>query len=345
MSRTDRTDRKTTDFTALGELLPGLVHAVPALEPVGRVSPVKRRLIEAAEVLRQGTDIEEIGFQHSVLCQTSLPYRATSERRWEAQNGNVMLLVQAGEAYDPLRKQWVELPLPFGPKARLILMYLNSEAIRTQSPVIDAGDSMTAFLRQLQGREPNGDEIRKFKQQLAALARAKISLAAADLPDKRTGIAAAQQGDLPIVKFIELWFHKDSKQRVLWPDTLELTLDYFENLRTHAVPLNQKAIAALSHSAMALDVYAWLAQRLWRVSPAKPSKIAWARLHQQFGTGYKHIRQWRSVFLKTLKDVQSQYPAARLDSDSGGLLLRHSPPPVRSIPPLRQKLIEPTGSL
>src|SRR4051794_9663196 len=160
---------KNTGFTAVGDLLPSVISTVPALEPLQPVSPIKRRLIESAEILRQSGDIEEIGFQHSVLCQTSLPYRATHERRWEAQNGNVMLLVQAGEAYDPLRKQWVELPLPFGPKARLILMYLNSEAIRTQSPVIDAGDSMTAFLRQLQGREPNGDEIRKFKQQLAAL--------------------------------------------------------------------------------------------------------------------------------------------------------------------------------
>jgi hypothetical protein len=336
--------RKDAGFTPIADLLSSVINAVPAREPTKSLSHVKRRLVESAEALRQG-DIDEIAFQHSVLCQTSLPYRSTPERRWEAQNGNVMLLVQAGEAYDPIRKQWVELPLPFGPKARLILMYLNSEAIRTQSPIIDAGDSMTSFLRQLQGREPNGDEIRKFKQQLAALARAKISMAAADLPLQVDAAVSAPHGDLPIVKFIELWFHKDSKQRVLWPETLELTRDYFEDLRMHAVPLNQKAIAALSHSAMALDVYAWLAQRLWRVSPNRPYKVAWARLHQQFGSGYKQIRQWRSVFLKTLKDVQSQYPAARLDSDSGGLLLRHSPPPVRSLPPIRHKLIDTTGSL
>lgn len=308
----------------LSNLLPAVKRREPAAKPI---SSVQMRLIEAAEAIRDSRP-EDIAFQHSVLCQTSLPYRSTPERRWEAKNGNVVLLVQAGEAYDRELQKWVELPLPFGPKARLILMYLNSEAIRTKSPIIDVEDSMTAFLRQLQGRDPNGDEIHKFKQQLSALAQAKISMAAAD------PVATAEAGwtphaNLPIVKFIDLWFTKDTNQRVLWPGTLELTRDYFDDLTKHAVPLDQRAIAALSHSAMALDTYSWLAQRLWRVPPGKPYKVAWARLHQQFGSGYKQIRQWRKVFLKTLNDVRTQYPDAKLDHDGGGLILFESAPPVR----------------
>lgn len=300
-------------------------------------SPVKTRLIESSTEIRD-TPPEDIAYQHSVLCQTSLPYRSTPERRWQAQNGKVMLLVQAGEAFDPTKRQWIELPLPFGPKARLILMYLNSEAIRTQSPVIDVEDSMTAFLRQLQnGRDPNGDEIQKFKQQLASLARAKISMAAAD-HDLAGDAIRTPHGDLPIVKFIELWFPKNPNQRVLWPGTLELTTDYFNDLVKHAVPLDQRAVAALSHSAMALDIYAWLAQRLHRVAPSKPYPLAWTTLHQQFGHGYKQIRQFRSAFLKTLKDVQSQYPDAKLAADGKGLILQNSPPPIR------KKFVQISGS-
>jgi hypothetical protein len=310
-----------------------ILRNLPALKPP---SPVQMRMIESSEDIRE-TGPEEIAYQHSVLCQTSLPYRSTPLRRWEAQNGNVMLLVQAGEAFDPTKKQWVELPLPFGPKARLILMYLNSQAIRTQSPVIDVEDSMTAFLRELQGgRDPNGDEIQKFKQQLAALARAKISMANAAGIDTAHASSAAH-GDLPIVKFIELWFPKNPNQRVLWPGTLELTKDYFDDLSKHAVPLDQRAIASLSHSAMALDIYAWLTQRLWRVRADRPYKVTWVNLHQQFGYGYKQIRQFRSAFLKTLKDVQTQYPDARLEADGSGLWLKNSPPPVR------KKLIQLSG--
>jgi hypothetical protein len=56
---------------------------------------------------------------------------------------------------------------------------------------------------------------------------------------------------------------------VLWPSTIQFSTRYFESLMKHAVPLNETAIARLSHNAMALDVYTWLAQRLHRVDEAK----------------------------------------------------------------------------
>ncbi len=40
---------------------------------------------------------------------------------------------------------------------------------------------------------------------------------------------------------------------------LELSREYFETLVEHAVPLDYRALAALGHSALALDVYTWLA--------------------------------------------------------------------------------------
>ena len=100
----------------------------------------KQQSVSRARQIDVATEIRfsptnEIAYQHSVLCQTSLPYRNTPERRWEAKNGHVALLVQAGEAFDPIKQRCVQLPLPFGPKARLILMYLNSQAIKTQNPV------------------------------------------------------------------------------------------------------------------------------------------------------------------------------------------------------------------
>jgi hypothetical protein len=46
---------------------------------------------------------------------------------------------------------------------------------------------------------------------------------------------------------------------------------------------------------MALDVYTWLAQRLHRVSPAKPAFVPWVSLWEQFGQGYERIRDFRRV--------------------------------------------------
>ena len=68
--------------------------------------------------------------------------------------------------------------------------------------------------------------------------------------------------------------------------TIQLSLDYFDSLQEHAVPLNEADLAALAHSALALDLYCWLAQRLHRVNPARPAFIQWPALKQQFGPDY-----------------------------------------------------------
>ena len=120
---------------------------------------------------------------------------------------------------------------------------------------------------------------------------------------------------------MELWFEKNERQRVLWPTTIRLSLDYYESLSRHAVPLDERAIAAL-----ALDVYCWLAQRLHRV-PVGGQQIGWQALHDQFGQGFARVRKFREFFLKQLRQVCAAYPAARLDEDLAGLTLWPSPPP------------------
>ena len=67
---------------------------------------------------------------------------------------------------------------------------------------------------------------------------------------------------------------------------VELSPRYFDTLRKHAVPLDERAIGALANSPMALDVYAWLAQRLCRIRPRREQFVSWAALRDQFGLGY-----------------------------------------------------------
>ena len=111
---------------------------------------------------------------------------------------------------------------------------------------------------------------------------------------------------------------------------MELTTDFFNTLKNHAVPLDQRAVASLAHSAMALDIYAWLAQRLCRIPGKSDNLVPWVSLHEQFGSGYKLVRQFRKVFMETLRDVLTQYPAAQVEVTSEGLILKRSAPPVTS---------------
>ncbi|MGB7291577.1 MAG: replication protein RepA [Thermodesulfobacteriota bacterium] len=251
-----------------------------------------------------------------------MPYRSQKElRRWQRQNGWASLEIEAGRAFHPLKKKYMDLPLPFGPKARLILIHLNSEAIKTGTPVIDVEDSITAFIKHLLKRSPNGREIRHFKDQLSSLSTATIRLAILALD-------RAVQINTQIVTAFELWFLKNPNQRVLWPSTVRLSQEYFDTLVKHAVPLDERSIAALSHSPMALDVYVWLAQRLHRIDPGKPQFIPWQAVYQQFGQGFARIRKFREKFFWVLKQAQTQYLAARIEADRGGVTLRQSPPPV-----------------
>jgi hypothetical protein len=285
-------------------------------------TPIQQRLLDAATDIAT-TPAEELAFTHSVLCQASLPAARPPPgiRIWERQQGRARLRVEAGSALDPKTGQYVELGLPYGSKSRLLMMHLNSEAIRRQSPIIPVEDSMTAFFRRVMDAPQDGKEIRRLKTQLSALAAAQF----------RMGIAESErafQVNTQVVTAFELWMNKDEGQRVLWPTALRLSSDYFESLAKFAVPLDERAIAALSHSAIALDIYCWLAQRLHRIPIGKPQFVPWPALHEQFGQGYSRLRKFREFFLGMLPQIKTAYPAAAFDADGRGMLLFQSEPPV-----------------
>jgi hypothetical protein len=269
------------------------------------------------------SDPESILYQHTVFCQTGLPYRNPGDdvRRWERRNGQVGLQINAGESWNPDEGRFVLLGLPYGPKPRLLLAYLNREAMLRQSPEIEVERSLTAFVKSL-NLDPKGRNITTIKDQLSRLSAASI----------RLGVMRDGEGvtiNTGIVSAFSLWFPKDDRQRVLWPSTVRLSADYFDSLTRHAVPLHDKALMGLSGSAMGLDVYCWLAQRLHRIEGGKRVLVPWPVLQAQFGGHYGRVRDFRHVFSQTVRLVHSQYRAADIDLDGHGMTLRHSPPPVK----------------
>jgi hypothetical protein len=265
---------------------------------------------------------QELCFQHSVFCQTGLPYRNPGEevRLWKRRQGFAALEIEAGRAFDANKDDYVNIGLPWGPKPRLILAHLNAEALRLSSPEIAIDNSLTAFVKRIRGFT-TGREIQTFKEQLTRLSNAEIRLAML----QRNRVV---QINTHVVTGFELWLPKDERQRVLWPSTVRLSTEYFDSLKQHAVPLNESDLGALAHSAMGLDIYAWLAQRLHRIDPRKPAFIAWVNLKEQFGPDYDRMTDFKRFFRKTLAQVQQRYQSARIELDSRGMTARNSPPPV-----------------
>jgi hypothetical protein len=119
-------------------------------------TPVRDRLLGDPFLVDTDND-NTILYQHSVLCQTSLPFRDPGEevRLWSRKNGRVRLEIQAGRAFDGARDDFIDVGLPFGAKPRLVLYHLNSEALRMQSPTIELEGGLRSMeLRQsLHGRD------------------------------------------------------------------------------------------------------------------------------------------------------------------------------------------------
>src|SRR3954468_17696012 len=123
-----RTTAKTWPSAGQGVLL------LPKMQTI-----IQDRVIETAGLLAESDEKQPVTFQHSILCQTSLPYRdpGPDVRRWERQQGAAVLMVEAGSAMHPESGKFVDLLLPFGPNPRLVLAHLNSEALRSNSPEIE----------------------------------------------------------------------------------------------------------------------------------------------------------------------------------------------------------------
>jgi hypothetical protein len=282
----------------------------------------QKKLVEASARIRAERP-ERIDFLHTVQCQCGIPYHnpGNGVRVWDRSQGGAALRIEAGSVFDPTADAFVELGLPYGEKPRLVLIHLASEAIRTGQPVVDVEDSMTAFARSL-GIETNGRHLRTLKDQLARLVASTVRMG------MKVEEGRAVQVNTQIVTSFDLWFPKQPDQRVLWPSTVRLSDEFFQSLGRHAVPLDHRAVAALAGSSMALDVYVWLAQRLYRVPTGKPQFIPWSAVYDQFGQGFGRVRDFRCRFLQTLAHVKSAYPSARLAADEQGLTLEHSPPPI-----------------
>ena len=65
-------------------------------------NPIRDRLLSDPFLVDPSND-GPILYQHSVLCQTCLPYRdpGATVRTWERVNGVVSLLLAAGQAFNP----------------------------------------------------------------------------------------------------------------------------------------------------------------------------------------------------------------------------------------------------
>jgi hypothetical protein len=269
----------------------------------------------AASVTSDSSDAG-ISFQYVPLIQCSFPHADPGElASFTRRNGWLELTLSTTRR---------DTGLPYGVPARLLTIYCASEAIRTRSPEIYLGRTVHEFLRCLDVPITRGERgsLRVYANQLLRLIHCAISIDE-NIRDARgrTGLHIRQA---LFAEEARLWWDEDSG--VGQGSSLVLSSILYQSILERSAPLSTSAIRQLRKSPMDLDVYAWLAHRLFNLN--RPSTVTWAQLSGQFGHGYAQIRKFRHFFLDSLKRVQSVYPEAKLKVGDVGIILAPSRPHV-----------------
>src|SRR6185369_6823629 len=112
------------------------------------------------------------------------------------------------------------------------------------------------------------------------------------------------------------------------PSVIEMSADFYNTLAGHTVPLDPRGVAMLNRYPLALDIYCWLAHRLYRVRNFKGYRIPWLELRRQFGLEIADSKSFQRLFRAALKRALIAYPATRITTFGSGLVLHASPTPI-----------------
>src|ERR1700712_760411 len=103
----------------------------------------ERALVEAAyRVLSE--DAEKMGFTYSGFALTSLPHKPQTQLVWRREGHNLVLLLESGRD-----SSGAAVGLPYGSYARFILLFLQSQAVKSRSREIELGRSMRVWLNKM----------------------------------------------------------------------------------------------------------------------------------------------------------------------------------------------------
>lgn len=272
----------------------------------------------SATVMGESPTGNDFAFIHSVMCQVGLPRSKVEGDRFMRQSGAAWLSVQAGyldEGRGPVLQ-----PVPYGAMPRLALAWVSTYAKRHDTREIPIGDSAAAFLRNMGIGGDDGRRYTTLRKQMNAMAACRLQL----------GYKGRTYNGQPVEQFDAWVSNRESAQKALWPGVMVLSENYFSELVENAVPLDNRALNALKGSALALDVYTWLAHRLHRIE-GRPVILYWTNLREQFGQEYQGKnahKDFRTQFLIALRGVLAVYPQAKVKQVTGGLMLLPSPPPI-----------------
>ena len=265
----------------------------------------------------------ERGFMARMMALCSLPRTNPGNRhQYKRVNGPYKLIMIAGG----------DNKLPFGNFPRLILAWVSTEAVRTQSRVIVLGPSLAKFMKTLGIYSSGGgrDQIR-LRNQMRRLFGCTVQLTYKDANVERFV-------NSPIAESGEYWWNPQRPdQPSLWDSKIELSEKFFNEIIRNPVPLDMNVLTSLKRCSLGLDLYLWLTYRTFTLHA--PLRLSWRQLYRQFGPDpnnvatHDAVQNFRRRILRELKKIKTAWPELNYTTAPGALVLSPSTP---TITPLNQ---------
>jgi Plasmid encoded RepA protein len=292
-----------------------LRHGVEQARSMAITKAERNAIDAAASILAE--EEARLGITHAGFAMTSLPHKRIEDAVWRRQGPHTTLLVASGHD-----EQGERIGVPYGSLARLILLYLQTEAIRTGRAEVELGRSMNAWLSRM------SLAIGGRTYQLVSEQARRISACRLTFFIERPGAKVFENGAF-VSGGISMAGVSDPRQPTLWQEKVRLDAGFLRSLQEHPVPVREEAIRVIGTRSMAIDIYIWLAYRLHVLT--KPTSISWISVHTQFGAGFKHIRQMKPSFIEALGMALAVYPEASVRLEQEGLILYPSAPAIPKV--------------
>ena len=298
-------------------------------------SPTKQqaKLLDAATAIQLEPDNVEAAFIARQLVQATLPHKDPGDIPvWIRRNGHLTLKIQP--SYD---NNGVSTGLPYGTIPRLLLFWITTETLRSQSRRLELGNSLSEFMRSL-GLIPTGGRwgtIPRLKKQMERLFQARISFDHSDQQRKKwLNMEVAPKGEL-------WWDYRKPDEPVLFNSWIMLGEEFYNAITAAPVPVDVRALRALKRSPLALDLYAWATYTAYQTQRSgQVRSVSWELLHEQFGSDYSETRNFQSKAWEALRKIQTVYPDLGIERERGGVRVLPCNPAITIKTSKRQKAAE-----
>lgn len=281
-------------------------------------SKAERQAIDAAAAVLAEEE-SRLGITHAGFAMTSLPHKRIEDGFWRRDGHRTTLLVESGRD-----RRGELIGVPYGSIARLILLFLQTEATRTNSPEVELGRSMKSWMSRM-SLTTGGKTYQLVAEQARRISACRLTF----FTDQENGAEGRHNGAFVQDAISLAGVMSEEDQPSLWQDRVRLDAGFWRSLREHPVPVREEALRAIGTRSLAIDVYVWLAYRLHALG--KPQAVSWTAIHGQFGAGFRLVRQIKPTFLEALHLALAVYPEARVDTDKEGIVLHPSPPAVPKV--------------